>query len=64
MENHNNNGAFMLFGGVLSAILSWALNGSMGWAIFHFFCSWIYLIYAAVVRSKEIIPSIKILFGV
>ncbi len=32
-------------GAVLAAILSWNVNGSIGWALIHAFFSWFYVIY-------------------
>ena len=32
-------------GGLLAVVLSWATNHSILWAIFHFFCGWLYVIY-------------------
>lgn len=39
-----------LFGGfslgtVIAVALSWSANHSILWAIFHGFCSWLYVIY-------------------
>jgi hypothetical protein len=50
-------------GGVAAAILSYAMNGSGWWALFHFFCGWIYLLYAAFARTKEIVPALRAMFG-
>jgi len=36
-------------GGALAMILSWEVNHSILWAIAHGFCSWIYVIYYAIV---------------
>jgi hypothetical protein len=51
-------------GSVMAAIISWALNHHIGWAILHFLCGWLYVIYAAFVRAEEIIPAVKLMFGV
>jgi hypothetical protein len=37
------------FGTVLAITISWSVNKSILWAIFHGFLSWIYVIYYAVV---------------
>ena len=50
-------------GGIIAAIISWALNQHIGWAIVHFLCGWIYILYAAFARSEEIIPALKTMFG-
>lgn len=33
------------FGSALAMIISWGLNHSIGWAIFHGFLGWLYVIY-------------------
>ena len=33
----------------LAMILSWSVNGSILWAILHGVCSWIYVIYYALI---------------
>jgi len=35
------------FGTVLAVIISWSLNKSIFWAIFHGICGWFYVIYYA-----------------
>lgn len=44
-----------VLGGFAAAFLSYGLNHSVGWAILHFFTSWIYLIYALILRFKEVV---------
>jgi hypothetical protein len=36
------------FGSALAITISWSLNKSILWAIFHGFLSWVYVIYYAV----------------
>ncbi len=43
---------FPLVGGIGAAVLSWIANHSVGWAILHFFCSWIYVIYWVLTKTK------------
>jgi len=50
-------------GSVMAAIISWALNHHIGWAIIHFLCGWLYILYAAFARSEEILPALKTMFG-
>ena len=38
------------FGAVLAMIISWSQWHSILWAIFHGFCSWIYVVYFALTR--------------
>lgn len=49
-------------GAIIACILSVSLNHSFWWAIFHLFCSWVYILYALLCRSKEIIPALKAMF--
>ena len=37
-------------GSALAMILSYGANHSILWAIFHGICSWLYVIYFAIVR--------------
>ena len=45
-------------GALMAAVISYAINHSVGWAIFHFFCSWFYLLYVVFARTKEIVPAL------
>ena len=49
-------------GSVCAVILSAALNHSLPWGIFHFFCGWFYVLYAVLFRTKEIVPAIQAMF--
>lgn len=62
-KKHAGCGCFSL-GSVCAAILSWALNHSVGWAIFHFILGWIYVLWAVFTRTKEIVPALRAMFGV
>jgi hypothetical protein len=46
-------------GAFCAAFLSYAINKSFWWAVFHFFCSWIYVFYAAIVRIKDVVAYFK-----
>lgn len=37
------------FGTALAIAMSWSLNKSVLWAIFHGICSWLYVIYYVIV---------------
>lgn len=50
-------------GAIIGAIISWALNHSVIWAIIHFIFGWLYVIYAIVCYSHQIIPALKALFS-
>ncbi len=51
-------------GFIIAAVLSYALNNSLGWSFLHGVCSWFYVLYALIIRSKEIIPALQSMFGV
>lgn len=44
-------GSISFIGGVLAVCLSWGSNHSFWWAVFHFLCGWIYVIYWCVLKS-------------
>ena len=61
--NHNYNSTwFTGIGSIIAVILSYSLNHSVPWAILHIVLSWTYVIYAALARSKEIIPALQNMF--
>jgi hypothetical protein len=41
-----------LVGSILAVVMSWIVNHSVVWAILHFFCSWIYVIYWILVKTR------------
>lgn len=41
-----------LIGCILAVVLSWIVNHSVGWAILHFFCSWTYVIYWLIAKTR------------
>lgn len=45
MSYHKEYGSGGCLGAVVAFTLSWITNHSLGWAIFHLFCSWIYVVY-------------------
>lgn len=55
-------GCFPL-GSILAVTLSAALNHSFWWGLLHFFCGWLYVLYVLLVRSKEIVPALRSMFG-
>ena len=60
-DDSSSNGVLSL-GTILAAVLSWALNHSVGWAILHFVFGWLYIVYAVITRTKEIVPALKNMF--
>ncbi len=38
------------FGSALAIAISWSVNKSILWAIFHGFLSWLYVLYYAITR--------------
>jgi len=51
-------------GSVVAVIISVALNHSFWWGLLHFFCGWLYVLYAVLARGREIVPAVKAMFGV
>ncbi|WP_298116746.1 hypothetical protein [Flavobacterium sp.] len=41
------------FGSVLAITISWSMNKSLFWAIFHGICGWLYVIYYAIGNSNN-----------
>ena len=50
-------------GFTIAAVLSYALNHSLGWAFVHGILDWFYVLYVLIFRSQEIIPALKLMFG-
>jgi len=50
-------------GSVLAAVISAALNHSFWWGFLHFILGWLYVLYALLVRTKEILPALRQMFG-
>jgi hypothetical protein len=52
MKNESNEtiSQGMMLGGVMAVTISWSVNKSILWAIFHGICSWFYVIYYALTR--------------
>jgi ABC-type multidrug transport system permease subunit len=59
----NPSPGFAAVGSISAAVLSAALNHSFWWGLFHFFCGWLYILYALLCRSKEILPALSAMFG-
>ena len=65
MSSENNssiNAVDIGAGSILAVILSSALNHSFWWGLLHFFFGWLYVGYAALFRTKEIMPALKAMF--
>jgi hypothetical protein len=45
----NESSSFATLGCIVSGILSWLKWHSVGWAILHAICGWVYVIYYAIV---------------
>lgn len=62
-DNRNSVGCSFSLGSVVAVVLSVALNHSFWWAVLHFIFGWFYVIYALLVRSAEILPALRRMFG-
>lgn len=51
-EIHPAAKAGISFGSALAITISWSVNHSILWAIFHGILSWIYVIYFALTRYR------------
>lgn len=58
----SNSGSMFTLGSVIAAVLSAALNHDFWWGVLHFFFSWVYVLYALLIRTKEILPALKHMF--
>ena len=58
----NSTSVSCAFGSVAAAIISAALNHSFWWGVLHFFLGWIYILYVAFYRTKEVLPALKDMF--
>jgi hypothetical protein len=57
-----SSGGCIGLGSVCAVVLSAALNHSLGWGVFHFFCGWFYVLYALLLRTKEVVPALRAMF--
>lgn len=60
--SRKRSGGCIGLGSVCAVIVSAALNHSFWWGLFHFFCGWFYILYAAFFRTKEIVPALRAMF--
>ena len=61
-ESSSSSGGCLGLGSVVSVVLSVALNHSFWWGLLHFCLGWLYVIYVALLRTKEILPALKAMF--
>ena len=61
-KGDNSSGGRIGIGSVCAVILSAALNHSFWWGVLHFIFGWIYVLYAVLFRTKEIVPALKAMF--
>jgi len=57
------SGCTVTVGNIVGAFLSYKLNASIGWAIFHFLCGWLYVLYAIFFRSHELGVLFRTMFA-
>jgi hypothetical protein len=62
MSNRSSSSCGIGFGSVVAAVISWALNHSFWWCVFHLILGWVYVLYAVFFRTKEIVPAVKAMF--
>jgi len=61
-DDSSSAGCEIGLGSVVAVILSAALNHSFWWGLLHFVFGWIYVLYAVLFRTKEIVPALKAMF--
>lgn len=62
MSNNNSSSGCIGMGSVCAVVISAALNHSFWWGVLHFIFGWIYVLYAILFRTKEIVPALKHMF--
>jgi hypothetical protein len=48
---HHGISLFTAIGVAVAVQISWSINESIGWAIFHGFLNWIYVIYRWLIQA-------------
>jgi hypothetical protein len=62
MSDSASSGCGIGIGSVVAVVLSAALNHSFWWGLLHFICGWVYVLYAVLCRTKDIVPALKSMF--
>lgn len=50
--NVRYSGGLGCAGSIVAVVLSWIANKSIFWCFLHFFCSWLYVVYWALVKTS------------
>ena len=64
MSDESSSGCGIGLGSIVAAIISAALNHSFWWGVLHFILGWVYVLYVVLVRTREIWPALKAMFGI
>ena len=62
-NNQTGCGCSIGLSGIIAGIISYALNGSFWWAVFHSICGVFYIIYAVIWYHSSIGHALKQFFG-
>lgn len=46
-------------GPILAVLFSWFVNGSIGWAIVHFFLGWIYVVWSLIFHYDAVADGVS-----
>ena len=61
-DSKSSSGCGIGLGSIVAVVISVAFNHSFWWGLLHFILGWIYVLYAVLFRTKEIIPALKAMF--
>lgn len=61
-DSKSSSGCRIGLGSIVAVVISIAFNHSFWWGLLHFILGWIYVLYAVLFRTKEIIPALKAMF--
>ena len=59
MSSESSEGSRVLafIGGIIAFSLSWITNHSILWAIFHWLCGWLYVVFWIIVHSGNALTN-------
>jgi chemotaxis receptor (MCP) glutamine deamidase CheD len=61
-SSKNSVGCTWGLGSIVAVVISAALNHSLWWGLLHFMLGSVYVMYAVLFRTHEIIPALKSMF--
>jgi hypothetical protein len=61
-DRSSSSGCGLGIGSIVAVVISVAFNHSFWWGLLHFILGWLYVLYAVLFRTKEIVPALKSMF--